>query len=213
MKTKKVILMFLFLASSWIACGQQVGQQWEITNPAKTNSIQLSLCVEIGLGMSFYHSTEENFAPDFSPVASVVLGGGFILNKTLVNGDKLSGKIGVLYIRSGFTSESEKVRGNYLCVPVSIQYYPITNLYAELVMQPCLNIGLSPTVANIEGLSINLEGHRANDFKMGLGVGYWFKAIPIGISARYLFGTSNFAENLPWRGNLFQVSVYYCFSI
>jgi len=213
MITKKLILIISFFVSSWVAYGQQ---EWTIMHPDKpdkTNSLQLSLYAEAGLGMSFYHSTDENFAPDFSPVAGVVIGGGLILNKTLLNDDKLSGKIGVLYTRFGFTSESEKVRGNYLCVPISIQYYPISNLYAELVMQPCLNIGLSPTVAYIEGLSINLEGHRANDFKVGFGVGYLFKAIPIGISARYLIGTSDFAENLPWRGNLFQISVFYCFGI
>lgn len=217
MKTIKTLLITLFLASSWMAYGQQ---DWSITSSSKpkikTNSIHVSLYVEAGAGLSFYHSTDKSAATDFSSAVGIVFGGGAnicFLDKVFFNEDKLAGQVGLSFASAGFSSDGEKVRGNYLCVPLSIQYYPISNFYAELVFQPCLNIGLSPTVAYIGESFINLEGHKANDCKIGLGVGYVLDAIPLGFSARYLFGTSDFAENLPWRGNLLQICVFYRFDI
>ena len=216
MKTIKTLLITLFLASSWMAYGQQ---DWSITSSSKskikTNSIHVSLYVEAGAGLSFYHSTDKSDETDFSSAVGIVLGGGAnvcFLDKVFLDEDKLAGQVGLSFANAGFSSDGEKVRGNYLCVPLSIQYYPVSNFYAELVLQPCLNIGLSPSVAYI-GELINLEDHKANDCKIGLGVGYVLDAIPLGFSARYLFGTSDFAENLPWRGNQLSVCVFWRFGL
>lgn len=215
MKTIKTLLIILFLASSWLSYGQQ---DWSITSSSKpkSNSINVSLYAEAGMGLSFYHSTDKNAATDFSPAIGIVLVGGAnvcFLDKVFLDKDKLAGQVGLSFASAGFSYDGEKVRVNYLCVPLSIQYYPIANFYAELVFQPCLNIVLSPSVAYIGESFIDLEGHKANDFKIGIGVGYVLNAIPMGFSARYLFGTSNFAENLPWKGNQLQISVFYRFDI
>ena len=193
-----------------------MGQKWEIVHPSQTKSLQLSLYAEAGLGVSSYHSTDESLAPDFSSAVGLSIGGGAnlcFMEKLFLDEDKVAGQMGLSFLRAGFSSGGEKVRGNYLCVPLSVQYYPMSNLYAELVLQSCLNLGLSPVVVYMEGLFIDMEGHHANDFKIGLGAGYVLDAIPLGFSARYLFGTSNFAENLPWKGNLLQISVFWRFGL
>lgn len=215
MKTIKILLIMLFLASSWLAYGQQ---DWSITSSSKpkSNSIHVSLYAEAGMGLSFYHSTDKNAATDFSSAIGIVLDGGAnvcFLDKVFLDKDKLAGQVGLSFASTGFSTDGEKVRINYLCVPLSIQYYPVANFYAELVFQPCLNIVLSPSVAYIGESFIDLEGHKVNDCKIGLGAGCVLDAIPLGFSARYLIGTSDFAENLPWKGNLLQMSVFYRFDI
>lgn len=215
MRKKKLFLTLIILAGSWVAYGQ--GQQWEITTTkSKSNSLQFSLYANAGISLSFFHSTESRYNLDFSPIVGVALGGG--ANISFIHGvfhssDKLSGQIGVLYTQAGFSTENEKIKGGYLCIPVSVQYYPLKNLYAELVLNPCINFGLSPSEIIEPGLIVMLDDHRANDFKIGLGAGYCLEAIPLGVSVDFYFGTSKFADNLPWKSNQLLINLFYRFDI
>lgn len=210
---KRLFLTIIILAGSWAVYGQ--GQQWEITKTTnKSNSLQLSLYANAGLNLSFFHSNDKQVNIDFSPMAGVAVGGGVNISfvKGILHGsDKLSGQVGLLYTQTGFATENEKIKGGYLCIPASLQYYPIHNLYAELILSPCINFGLSPSEIIEPGFIVMLDGHRANDFKIGIGAGYCLEAIPLGISVNYCFGTSDFAENLPWKGNQLQISLFYRF--
>lgn len=212
---KKLFIILIILLCSWTAYGQ--GQQWEITDTkSKSNSLQMSLYVNAGLNLSFFYSNDKQINPDFSPMAGVAFGGG--VNISFVKGvfrgsDKLSGQMGLLYTQSGFLTENERVKGGYLCIPFLVQYYPIQNLYAELILSPCINVGLSPSEIIEPGLIFKLDDHRANDFKIGFGAGYCLEAIPLGIAVNYCFGTSDFAENLPWRSSQLQICLSYRFEL
>lgn len=215
MTMKKLFLTLIILAGSWVTYGQ--GQQWEITTTkSKSNSLQFSLYANAGLSLSFFSSNDNQINLDFSPMVGVALGGGAnisFMKGVFLGSDKLSGQIGLLYTQAGFATENEKVKGGYLCIPVSLQYYPIQNLYAELVLSPCINFGLSPSEIIEPGLIVMLDDHRANDFKIGFGAGYRLEAIPLGVSANFYFGTSNFADNLPWKSNQLLINLFYRFDI
>lgn len=200
---------------------EALGQTNQTVTNHQKKSVFFSLYGEGGWALSSFHSSNESIDPKFSPVSSVVLGAGvnmrFLENTSknrFVEDGLFALQTGVLYTKSGFEADEEKITGNYICVPLAFQYYPIKDLYVELGMEMCMNIGLSPSSAQINGLNMNLDDHKANDFKIGVGAGYIhkFKNIgPIGISAKYLFGTSEFAENLPWKGNQLRLSVFYRF--
>jgi hypothetical protein len=184
--------------------------------------VYFSAYAEGGWAMSMFHSTEANNDPDFSSISGINLGGGINMrfmkrdNRSKVKDGLFALQAGVHYIKSGFSVDDEKVTGNYICIPITFQYYPINNLYIEAGPEICMNIGLSPSSATIQGLNIDLENHKANDFKIGIGAGYileFDKIGPIGISAKYLIGTSEFAENLPWKGNQLRISVFYRFGL
>lgn len=197
------------------------------TNQAVTNhqkkSVFFSLYGEGGWAFSSFHSSNESISPKFSSISSVALGGGINMrflestsNNRFVEDGLFALQAGILYTRSGFKADNEKITGDYICVPLSLQYYPISNLYAELGVEMCMNIGLSPSSTQINGLNMDLSNHKANDFKIGIGAGYIHKFNnigPIGISAKYLIGTSKFAENLPWKGNQLRISVFYRFGL
>lgn len=184
--------------------------------------LYLSAYAEGGWALSSFHSTDATSDPDFSSLSGINLGAGINLrfmkrdSRSKVKDGLFAIQAGIHYTKAGFSVDDEKVTGNYISVPISFQYYPINNLYIEAGPEMCMNIGLSPSSAVIQGLNLNLDNHKANDFKIGIGAGYIheFENIgPIGISAKYLIGTSEFAENLPWKGNQLRISVFYRFGL
>jgi len=184
--------------------------------------IFISAYAEGGWALSSFHSTDATSDPDFSSISGFNLGTGINLrfmkrdNRSKVKDGLFAIQAGIHYTKAGFSVNDDKVTGNYICIPISFQYYPVNNLYVEAGPEMCMNIGLSPSSAVIQGLNINLDNHKANDFKIGIGAGFIheFENIgPIGISAKYLIGTSEFAENLPWKGNQLRISVFYRFGL
>ena len=183
-----------------------------------------SLYGEGGWALSSFHSSNESLNPQFSPVSSVALGMGANMrfckmaktHRYAAEDGLFAVQAGLLYTQSGFKSDQEKVTGHYICIPLAFQYYPISDLYVELDAELCMNVSLSPSFATFKGLNIDLDKHKANDFKFGVGAGYMHKFEkfgPIGISVKYLIGTSDFAENLPWKGNQLRLSVFYRFGL
>ena len=184
--------------------------------------LYISACAEGGWVLSSFHSTDTNIDPNFSSISGINLGASINVrfmkrdNRSKVKDGLFAIQAGLHYFKAGFSADDEKVTGDYISVPVSFQYYPINNLYIEVGPEVCMNIGQSPSSAIIQGLNMDLDNHKANDFKIGIGAGYVreFDNIgPVGISAKYLIGTSEFAENLPWKGNQLRISVFYRFGL
>lgn len=194
----------------------------------KSKIVHPSLYVEGGWNLSSCHSGDKSLSPEFSSVSGFAIGAGanmrFLKSKYLqreAENGLLAFQAGILYAQSGFKTRDEKVTGNYVCIPMSFQCYNPWNwgnneLFIALETEICLNVGLSPSSAVIQGLSIDFSEHKANDFKIGPGVGYmrkFGKIGPVGFSLKYLFGTSEFAENLPWKGNQLRLSVFWRFGL
>lgn len=220
--SKNSFTLLLILIASLFSLNQEVCSQ---TVSKQKKPVFFSLYGEGGWALSSFHSSNENLNPEFSPVSSFALGTGINMrflgkpsrNRFVEDGDGLFAvQAGLLYTQSGFKVDEEKVTGNYICIPVAFQYYPISDLFVEMGAEMCMNVSLSPSLANLQGLNINLDKHKANDFKIGIGAGYihrFDKFGPIGVSVKYLFGTSDFAENLPWKGNQLRISVFYRFGL
>lgn len=193
-----------------------------------------SLYGEGGWALSSFHSSNENLNPQFSSISNFGLGAGVNMRFCKKANDKryaedglFAVQAGLLYTQSGFKVDEEKITGNYIGVPIYFQYYPklytpkkhqnsVGSPYVELGAEIWMNVGLSPSNAVFQGFNIDLDKHKANDFKIGIGAGYMHKFEkfgPIGISVKYLIGTSDFAENLPWKGNQLRLTVFYRFGL
>lgn len=92
-------------------------------------------------------------------------------------------------------------------VPIFFQVYPVSWLYFEAGPEFFLNLSTSPNTTTIGLYELELNGHKANDIKLGVGAGV--KLGNFGIGARYLIGMVGFASNLPWKCNVIQVSLSY----
>ena len=205
---KKITLVLLILGSNILAWGQQ---DWVVVS--KKSPLSIGVYAETGWALSSYHASEENFAVNLSPVAGMCFGGGASMNLEVGKraSSSLAFQAGLLYTRSGFVVEEQKVVGQYLCLPIALQFYPWDFLYLECRAVPSLNVGLSKDLVTIQNLTLVLDDHRANDFKIGIGAGGYIKSIGMGISLRYNFGLSKFAENLPWKGDQFEMLLFYRF--
>lgn len=211
MCNKRVILLLsLFLVGPAV----YAQQGWGTTKP-KENPVFLSAYAETGLSISSYHTTDEGMNPNLSSVAGFNIGAG--VNMRFVKRDERSSiedgllgiQAGFLYTNSGFKTGDEKVSGGYLCIPVDFQFYPIPGLFIEAGPELCMSFGFTPETVNVQDMSLNISGHKANDLKFAVGAGYIFNVFPAGIHIKYLFGTSDFAENLPWKGNQLRISLFY----
>lgn len=223
MLKKFLVILLAVLVSPLCFNHEALGQTSQTVTNHQKKSLFFSLYGEGGWAFSSFHSTNKCINPKFSSISSVALGAGVNMrflestsNNRFVEDGLFALQAGILYTKSGFEADDEKITGDYICVPLSLQYYPIRDLYVELGMEMCMNIGLSPSSTQINGLNLDLDNHRAHDFKIGIGAGYIhkFKNIgPIGISAKYLIGTSEFAENLPWKSNQLKICVCYRFGL
>jgi|GEM_PF-6843700 hypothetical protein len=179
----------------------------------------VSLYAEAGLSYTTYHSTEELLKPDFSNVLGPNAGVG--VNLRFLRRDKsdpaengwLALQTGVHYDRTGFKADGTKFTLDNLCIPVELQFYPIRDLYVCAGPEFCINLGLKPKAASVMGMDIALDGHKANDLRLGFGAGYMLPSIPLGLNVKYLIGTSKFSDNLPWKGNQVRVSLCYRFGL
>jgi hypothetical protein len=205
---KKFTIVLIILACNMLAWGQQ---DWVVVS--KKSPLSIGVYAETGWTLSSYHASEKTFDVSFSSTMAMCLGGGFCMNLEIGKGSSssLSTQVGLLYSRPGFVIEEQKVVGHYLCLPIAFQYYPLEYLYLEFRAVPCLNVGLSPKLLVIRNMELVLDKHRANDFKIGIGAGGYIKSIGMGISLRYNFGLSKFAENLPWKCNQLEMLLYYRF--
>ena len=175
-----------------------------------------SIYGEGGATLTSYRSMDMTYNPGFSTLASFHVGAGvnarfFKRNQVSVKDGLLGIQAGVLYTQGGFVSGQQTVKGNYLCIPVCFQLYPVKNLFLETGPEACLNLGLTPEQFIVGDDNLDLRGLRANDLKLAVGAGYILDTIPLGISVKYLIGTNNFAKNLHWKSNQLRISVFYRF--
>lgn len=188
----------------------------------KEKPVFISIYSEIGWSLSSYYSSDKILEPGFSSFSGINIGVGTNLRflqrdkRSKVRDGLLAVKTGLHYIDAGFRINETKVVAGYLSIPIYFQYYPIKDLFVELGSDIFMNVGLSPSSVIIQGLLFDLDKHKAHDFKVGFGIGYthkFDKIGPIGISVKYLIGTSDFAENLPWKNNNFQISLIWLFGV
>lgn len=212
---KKVLLLLASVFAAQIVFAQQ---DWG-TSVNSGDKFSLGVYAEGGLDVSSFHSSGETVKPGVSPFTGFHVGAGvnirlFRRDERLAVDDTWLGiQAGFVYTNSGFVSDGVNVSSGYLCVPIDLQVYPTSNLFVEVGPEMCLSLGYSPESVKVDNLTLIMGGHKANDVKIGFGAGYLFPSVPAGVSIKYLIGTSNFAENLKWKGNQLRLSLFYRFGL
>lgn len=217
MSKQYLIILLLAVTSVHFLFAQNTEPQQ--SRQKKESPIYASLYVEGGALLSMYHSTDSKLDPEFSSVFGPT--GGVGVNLMFLKRDKyrsadqgrMGFQAGIHYMKSGFSADGTKVTGDYLYFPVDIQFYPVRNFYLGVGAEYCLNMKLSPSDVEIKGMRMSFEGKKSNDLKISAGVGYMLKSFPVGISIKYLMGTSEFMGNLPWKGNQIRACVFYRFGL
>jgi hypothetical protein len=101
------------------------------------------------------------------------------------------------------------VRLNYINIPLMVQYHIVPRVYIEAGPQ----FGI---LASVKGMHDGLQ-YKSTDFSAGVGAGYIFKKINLGISARYTSGLSNInkytsaEKEMKNHNKVFQLGVFYKF--
>lgn len=138
-------------------------------------------------------------------------------------------------VKTNATNEKGKNDANlsigYFEAPIYIHIYPfissnaMNSFYFEagvsisgtmsrspksLTLSKELNPGYSNVVYNIDSGSKKLKG---GDIRPLVGIGYTIPNTGLDISARYLFGTSKLAKNMPCKMNSFELSLAWMFNV
>lgn len=215
---KKLALLVFSLLITQFVYGQS---QWESysneTSLPKEKALFLSVYGEGGVSISNYHTSGDGVKLNASPLTSFNVGAGINMRfvkrneRSSIKDGLLGLQAGLLYTNAGFKVDGQTVSGGYFCIPIDFQVYPIPGLFIEAGPEMCINLGLSPDAVTVQDMNLNLNGKKVNDFKISVGAGYVFSRFPAGIHVKYLIGTSNFAENLHWKGNQLRISLFYRF--
>ncbi|MBV4356195.1 porin family protein [Pinibacter aurantiacus] len=104
---------------------------------------------------------------------------------------------------------------SYINIPILAQYYFTPGFYVEA--GPQIGFLTSAKLDNYD--PADNDGHaykdyfKSTDFSGGIGLGYIFKKINLGIDARYTFGLSNIAKESDDKlhNKVFQLGVFYKF--
>lgn len=185
----------------------------------KKAEINMAAYVEGGYALSIFSPMKGAGLPELGTRSGCVFEGGLQLRflqcrSVPYSGHKLLGaRIGIAYTLSGFKFKENgtKVSLSDISFPMYIQVYPIRRMFVEAGPEFTINAGIKPDYIYSGNVGIDLTGHKANDIKLGIGVGYHWRLF--GIHARYLFGTSSFAANLPWKGSQLKIGAFVRFGL
>lgn len=115
----------------------------------------------------------------------------------------------IRYATMGAKTKDSGISLGYLMIPVMLQVYPTKSFYLEVGPEFSMQVSGSPSNFATESVQVNMSNMHANDIMLGVGLGFSLRGFTVG--ARYNFGFSDLASNLPWRNSLIQVNVGYFF--
>lgn len=112
----------------------------------------------------------------------------------------------ILFSMQGANVAGKPVNLNYLTVPVMIKFYATECLNIEFGPEFALLMS-NPGKVNKEMFTYDLSNlSGGKDVSLAVGLGYDFN-FGLSINARYNYGLSELAGNLPWKNSVIQISL------
>lgn len=112
----------------------------------------------------------------------------------------------MLFSMQGANVDGKSVNLNYLMVPVMIKFYATECFNIEMGPEFALLIS-DPGKVNREMFTYDLRNlSGGKDVALAIGMGYDFD-FGLSINARYNYGISQLAGNLPWKNSVIQISL------
>ena len=206
----KIKLLIVSIAMLW---GWQMSAQ--TLSLKHENKVSVSMGIVGGLDMSTI-STSSPIVADFGlrPGFNAGVAANFRFVKRNARSTAKTGVLAIQpeirYATLGANSEESDLGLGYIMVPVMFQVYPTKSLYLEVGPSMALNISHTPDNIALSSYQLSLKNLKPNDIMLGVGVGFMINGFNIG--ARYNYGFSKMANNLPWKNSLLQVNIGYFFS-
>lgn len=199
MKKRHLLLVLMIL----LLLGVQVKAQ-------SVSTFTMKVGPKAGLNLSNFEQTQsfENVSMKTSFNAGVVF--NFRWGQRHLNSDFGTGYFGfqpeILFSAKGANVSGTMVNLNYLTIPVMLKFYATE----------CFNVEFGPEfaflVSNTDEVNEEMFIYNLNklsggkDISLGVGLGYDFNS-GISVNARYSYGFSELAGNLPWKNSVIQISL------
>lgn len=204
----KLLIVSIAMLLGWQMSAQTLSLKHE-------NKVSVSMGIVGGLDMSTI-STSSPIVADFGlrPGFNAGVAANFRFVKRNARSTAKTGVLAIQpeirYATLGANSEESDLGLGYIMVPVMFQVYPTKSLYLEVGPSMALNISHTPDNIALSSYQLSLKNLKPNDIMLGVGVGFMINGFNIG--ARYNYGFSKMANNLPWKNSLLQVNIGYFFS-
>lgn len=220
MSNKVLFSICLLLCSMTIASAQVMGGYQSYSNEPVAGASDSKVAVKLGLGGGVTVSGLTTSNSNYSPLGPRVgFNGGLLLNIRFAPRDELSTAAeGLLAIQPeirfstmGGNNDDAKLGLNDVTVPVMFQVWPSAKFYIEAGPVACLNISHTPNTTTIGDTQYNLAKLKANDLMLGAGLGFALGNLSVG--ARFNYGFSDIAANMPWKSWCLQAGLAYSFSL
>lgn len=235
---KKIfILLVAVLTATPLLAQSDVTDQFEVQELTKGKPKKHTFLIGPKIGATMNTMTDPNDANlvdgmGFGFSAGAVIGMRF--NRASEGSPAGTGPMGIAFelkykqqqVKTLGTDEKGKANANfgtnYFEAPVTLQWYPfykksgINGLYIEAGAAFAALVGNSPKslTANNICYKFDMDGSKlkGGDIRPLVGLG-WTTNCGLNINARYLFGTSDLASNLPSKMSNFEISLGWIFNI
>ena len=112
----------------------------------------------------------------------------------------------ILFSMQGANVGGRPVNLNYLTVPVMLKFYATECFNIEFGPEFALLVS-DPGTVNRKMFTYDLSNlNGGKDVSLAVGIGYDFD-FGLSVNARYNYGLSELANNLPWKNSVFQISL------
>lgn len=222
---KKLLLIIVAALSVQFVSAQIVVQRDYIGSTA-TNSVKgtndgistfaYKFGVKAGLNMSSMSNSMDNIDPGFSMGMGFRLGGFANLRWGQRTENSLPGtgwfglQPEVMYSMMQFGTDTDAIQMHSVQVPVMLKIYPTTELSFEVGPEFTYIMSTSPDNMAVDGAQIKVGDIKGMTMGIGVGLSYEME-MGLAIGARYGYGFTEMAKNLPWKNSNIQVTVGWMF--
>lgn len=194
---------FLFILLIGLFLGLQAKAQSVSTTTIKVGP-------KLGMNLSSFNETQsfENVATKLGVNVGAVInirGGQRYLTSAFGTG-YFGLQPEIIFSMKGGVIDGEYVNLNYFTLPIMLKFYATENFNLEVGPEFAFMVSVPDKISN-ELFTYDLTELRGGkDISLAVGLGYDFD-FGLSLNARYNWGFSALANNLPWKNSVIQISL------
>lgn len=189
---KKILVMAVMMLSS-------------VAMFAQTEAGKLTVQPKVGMNIASVTDTD-----DASNIIRLVAGAELEYGLT----DMLSLSAGALYSMQGAedSSSNDKVKLNYLNVPILANVYVLPGFAVKLGLQPAFKLSAKTTYED-NGVKVEADVDNVKGFDLSVPVGVSYEFSNVVLDARYNWGLTKIIDDAKSKNSVFQITLGYKFAL
>lgn len=212
---KKLLFVLVCLVTSYSLKAQYLsGTDFSGMDPVTPKSTVLKYAVKAGVNFTTVSpgkvEVESAMSTGFHVGAALNLRWGYRTATSRPGTGLVGFQPEIMFSYQAVKLDDEVMEMQKVYIPLMLKLYPVSSLYVEIGPELSYLINTSPDKISISSSTLNVG--ECSGFATDLAIGFGYEAkFGLTVGARYDFGVTALAKNLPWRTHNIAVSVGWMF--